>query len=83
MVQLVNNLPANAVDARDVISITGSGRFLGEENGNLLQNPCLENSMDKGTWQATVHGVAKSQTQLGAHAHTHTILENDWINHRY
>ena len=62
MVQLVRNLPANAGDARDMGSITGSGRFLGEENGNLLQYACLENSMDKEAWQATVHEVTKTQT---------------------
>ena len=72
MVQLVKNLPANAGDVRDMGSMTGSVRFLGEEHGNLLQYPCLENSMDKGAWQATGHGAAKSQTQLNAHAHTHT-----------
>ena len=37
-------------------------RFPGEENGYPLQDSCLENSMDRGAWQATVHGVAKSQT---------------------
>ena len=37
---------------------------LGEGNGYLLQHSCLDNSMDKGAWQATVHGVTKSQTQL-------------------
>ena len=42
--------------------IPGSGRSLGEGNGNLLQYSCLENSMDRGDWWATVHGVAKSQT---------------------
>ena len=36
----------------------------GEENGNPLQSSCLENSMDRGGWQAAVHGVAKSQTRL-------------------
>ena len=41
----------------------GSGRSPGEGNGNLFQYSCLENSMDKGGWQATVHGVAKSWTQ--------------------
>ena len=42
--------------------IPGSGRSPGEENGNVLQYPCLENSMDRGAWWATVHGVLKSQT---------------------
>ena len=43
-------------------SIPGSGRSLGEGSGTLLQNSCLENPMDKGAWQATVHGVSKNQT---------------------
>ena len=55
------NSPANAGDAG---LIPASGRFPGEGNGNSLQNSCLENSMDRGDWQATAHGVAKSQTQL-------------------
>ena len=42
----------------------GLGRSLGEGNSNPLHYSCLENPMDGGTWQATVHGVAKSQTQL-------------------
>ena len=50
-------------NAGDLDSIPGSGRAPGEGDGNPLQY-CLENSMDRGTWQATVHGVAKSQTQL-------------------
>ena len=44
--------------------ITRSGRFLGVGNGKPLQYFCLENSMNRGAWQATVHGVKKSQTQL-------------------
>ena len=55
-------MPANAEDARDVSSIHGLGKFPGEENGNPLQYSCLENSMDRGAWQATGHGAAKSQT---------------------
>ena len=39
--------------------IPGSGRSPGEGNGNPLQYSCLENSMDRGTWQATVHGVTR------------------------
>ena len=57
----VKNLPANAGDAG---SIPGSGRPPGEGNGNALQYSCLGNPMDREAWQATVHGVAKSQTQL-------------------
>ena len=43
-------------------SVPGLGRSPGEGNGNPLQYSCLENSMDQGDWQATVHGVTKSQT---------------------
>ena len=43
--------------------IPGSERSPGEENGNPLQCSCLENLMDRGAWQATVHGLKKSQTQ--------------------
>ena len=55
----VKSLPANA---GDVGSIPGPGRSPGEGNGNPLQYSCLEYSMDRGTWQAAVHGVAKSGT---------------------
>ena len=50
--------------AGDLGSIPGSGTYSGEGNGNPLQYSCLENSMDRGDWQATVHGVTKSQTRL-------------------
>ena len=59
MVLVVKNPPANAGDAGSVL---GWGRSPGVENGNPLQYSCLENSMDRGPWQATVHGVAKSWT---------------------
>ena len=59
---VVKNLLANAGDARDAGSISGSGRSPGGRNDNPLQHSCLGNSMDKGAWQATVHGVTKSQT---------------------
>ena len=48
----------------DLGSIPGSGRFPGEGNGYPLQYSCLENSKDRGTWWATVHGVTKGQTRL-------------------
>ena len=51
-------------DVRDSGMIPGLGRSPGEENGYPLQYSCLENSMDRGAWQATLHGVIKSQTKL-------------------
>ena len=54
----------SACNAGDPGSIPGSGRFPGEGNGNPLQYSCLEISMDRGALQATVYGVAKSQTRL-------------------
>ena len=51
---------ANAGDIGDLSSIPGSGRSPGRGYGNPLQYPCLENSMDKGAWLATVPEVAKS-----------------------
>ena len=59
---VVKNPPASAGDAGDTSSIPGSGRSPGEGNGNPLQCSCLENPMEGGAWQATVHGVAKSRT---------------------
>ena len=61
---MVKNLPVNAGEARDVGLIPGWGRSPAVGNGNSLQYSCLENSMDRGAWWATVHGVSKSQTQL-------------------
>ena len=61
---MVKNLPASAGDIRDMGSIPGLGRSPGEGNGKPLQYPCLENFMDRGTWQATVHRVTQSRTQL-------------------
>ena len=61
---LVENLPANTGVVRDTGSIPGSERSLGGRHGNLLQYSCLENLMDGGAWQATIHGVAQSQTRL-------------------
>ena len=54
----------SACKARDPGSIPGLGRFPEEVDGYPLQYCCLENSMDRGAWQATVHGATKSQTQL-------------------
>ena len=54
----------SACNAGDQGSIPRLGRSAGEENGNPLQYSCLENSMDRGAWRATVHGVAKSRPGL-------------------
>ena len=54
---MVKTPPANAGDAG---STPGSGRSPGEANGNPLQYSSLENSMDRGAWQAMVHGVSES-----------------------
>ena len=59
---MVKNLPASAGDAHYVGLVPGSGRSPGIGNGNSLQYSCLENSRNRGVWQAIVHGVAKSQT---------------------
>ena len=72
---MVKKPPANA---GDVGLIPGSGRSTEEGNGNPLQYSCLEKPMDGGTWQATVHGVAKSWIPLSEHMHmrmcTHTQI---------
>ena len=69
------NLVVSAGDARDTCLSPGSERSPGvERNDNLLQYSCLENSMDRGAWQATVHGAAKSWNtteQLSTHIDTY------------
>ena len=62
---------ASAGGARDLGLIPGSGRSLGEKNGNPLQYSCLKNPMDRGAWWATVHRVAKKfdVTEVTEHAH--------------
>ena len=61
MAQMIENLPAIRNDQG---SIPGSRRSPGEGNGNPLQYSCLENPMDRRAWQATVHGITESRTQL-------------------
>ena len=61
---MVKNPPANAEDAGDLGLISGSGRSPGVGNSYQLQHSCLENSMDKGNWWATVHKVTKNWTWL-------------------
>ena len=63
-ISIGSDFKASAYNAGDLGSVPGSGRSPGEGNGNPLQYSCLENPMDGGSWQAAVHGVAKSRTQL-------------------
>ena len=64
VVLVVNNPPTNAGDMRDMGSIPGSGGSPEGGHSNPLQNSCLENSTNRSAWWATVHRVAKNQTQL-------------------
>ena len=66
---VVKNPSANAGEARNLGSISGSGRLPGGGNGNLLQSSCLDNPRDRGAWWAAVHGVANSWTGLSTHTH--------------
>ena len=70
---VVKNLLATAGDAREAGSIPGSGRSPGGGHGNPLQYSYLENPMDRRAWQAMVHGITKSWTQLSTLAHTVAI----------
>ena len=73
---VVKNLPANEGDARDVGLIFGLGWFPGLGNSSPLQHSCIENSTDRRSWWATVHGVTKSQTWLSdwTHAYVYTYI---------
>ena len=66
-------MPANVGEAGNAGSIPGLGRSSGVGNGNPLQCSCLENSMDRGIWWATVHGVTQSQSQLSTHSYSHSV----------
>ena len=68
---VVRNLPANTGYTRDVGSIPGLGRSPGGGQGNPLQYSCLENPMDRGAWQVTLHGVAKRRAWLKGHTCLH------------
>ena len=64
MAPVLKNLPANAGDVRNAGLIPGSGRSPRRGHGNPFQYSCLEKPMERGDWQAVVHRVAKSWTQL-------------------
>ena len=84
MALVVNNLPANGGDETDAGSVPGSGRSPGGGNGNPLQYSCLENpTMDRRAWRATVHGAAKSWTQLTAPSFSLLTLDNQLTAHSH
>ena len=60
---MVKNPSANAEEIRDAGLIPGSGRSPGEGHSNPVQYSCLENPVDSGAWQVTVHRITKSQTR--------------------
>ena len=66
--------PANAGDSRDVGLIPGSGRSPGVGNCNPLRYSCLEDSMDRGAWRATVYEVARNQTRLSDGAQWYLLV---------
>ena len=74
---MVKNFPANVGDAGDAGSVPGLGRSSGGGNGNPLQYSCLENHMDRGAHQATVHSVAKSCTWLSNWAFRISLLHTN------
>ena len=72
----IKNLPASAGEAGDVSPVPGSGRSPGGGHGNPLQSSHLENPMDRGAWQATVHRVAElDMTEATLHAHMHVLTK--------
>ena len=58
---VVKNIPTNAGDIRDMGSIPRSGRSSGGGHSNSLQYSCLENAMDRGSWQPAVHGITAAK----------------------
>ena len=76
MALVVKNPPDSAGDIGDAGLIPGWGRFPGRGHGTSLQYSCLENPTDRGAWQATVHGVAKSQTRLSDKATVTQVIRS-------
>ena len=75
MALVVKNVPASAGDLEDPGSVPELARSPGGGHGNPLQYSCLQNPMDRGAWQATVHRVTKSQTRLKQFStHTHSCF---------
>ncbi|CAN0200175.1 unnamed protein product [Rangifer tarandus platyrhynchus] len=78
-----SNGKESACNIGDPCLIPVSGGSPGEGNGNRLQYSWLENFMDRGAWQATVHGVTKSWTQLSDYHSHHTLNETEHFSYAY
>ena len=78
MALVVKSLPASAGDIRNMGSILGLGRSPGGGNGNPLQYSCLRIPMDRGPWQATVHGVTKVGHDLGLNNNNRLESQTSW-----
>ena len=79
---MTRNSPANSGDTRDSGSIPGSEIYPGVENGNSFWYSCLGNSMDRGAWLATVHGVKKCWKKLSNWEQTHNYIYI-WTNSQW
>ena len=77
---VVKNLPANSGDTRDMSSIPESGRSPGEGKGNPLQYSFLENSLNRGAWKATVHGVSRVKQDLVIQLPPPNQLKDHWLS---
>ena len=75
---MVKNQPASAGDTRDPGLVPGWGRSPGEGNGKI-QYSCLENAMDRGAWQDTVHGVTESDTTACTHMSCQTSFKSPFV----
>ena len=74
---------SSACNAGDLGSIPGSGRSSGEGNGNQLQHSCLENPLDRGAWQATVHGITRVRHDLATKPpHNQRLWCSQWSRSR-
>ena len=71
---MLKNLPANAGNTGDAVSIPGLGRCPGEGNGNLLQYSSVENPMDRGAWWPSYSPCVCEESDMIGHAHTHNCL---------
>ena len=72
---VVKNPSSNARDTGDLGSIPGWGRSPRRGDGNPLQYYCLKNPMDRGAWQATVHGIPELDTTEHTHTQTHISMD--------